>query len=68
VLDAMDYMAHLSTDEETGDDAVVYSAGPARTRLMRQPTPGPPHVQTIAALSTVTVRAHKLNRSRQPFG
>lgn len=28
VMDAMDYDAHVFTDAETGEDAVVYRAGP----------------------------------------
>ncbi len=33
VMDAMDYDVHLFTDAETGEDAVVYRAGPSRQRL-----------------------------------
>ena len=41
-MDAMDYDVHLFTDSETGEDAVVYRAGPwglrlARLRCMRLP-------------------------------
>ena len=36
VMDAMDYDAHLFTDAETGEDAVVYRAGPSGLRLARQ--------------------------------
>ncbi len=36
VMDAMDYDVHLFTDAETGEDAVVYRAGPSGLRLARQ--------------------------------
>lgn len=35
-MDAMDYDVHLFTDAETGEDAVVYRAGPSGLRLARQ--------------------------------
>ncbi len=42
VMDAMDYDAHLFTDVETGEDAVVYRAGPSGLRLARQRQVFPP--------------------------
>lgn len=36
VLDALDYDAHLFVDAESGEDAVVYWAGPLGVRLARQ--------------------------------
>jgi Sigma 54 modulation/S30EA ribosomal protein C terminus len=42
VMDAMDYDVHLFTDAETGEDAVVYRAGPAGLRLARQRRMYPP--------------------------
>ncbi len=44
VMDAMDYDVELFTDAETGEDAIVYWAGPLGVRLARQhrmqlPTP-----------------------------
>lgn len=42
VMDAMDYNVHLFTDAETGDDAVVYRAGPSGLRLARQHRMHPP--------------------------
>jgi len=36
VLDAMDYNMHLFTDVETGEEAVVFRAGPTGLRLARQ--------------------------------
>jgi len=42
VMDAMDYDAHLFTDAETGEDAVVYRAGPSGLRLARQHHVFPP--------------------------
>ncbi len=41
VLDAMDYEAHLFTDAETGEDAVVHWAAPG-VRLIRQRATYPP--------------------------
>lgn len=42
VMDAMDYDMHLFTDVETGEDAVVYRAGPSGLRLARQHHVFPP--------------------------
>lgn len=42
VLDAMDFDVHLFTDAETGEDAVVYRAGPSGLRLARQRRMYPP--------------------------
>jgi hypothetical protein len=42
VMDAMDYDVHLFTDAETGEDAVVYRAGPSGLRLARQRHVFPP--------------------------
>jgi hypothetical protein len=41
-MDAMDYDVHLFTDAETGEDAVVYRAGPSGLRLARQRHVYPP--------------------------
>lgn len=41
-MDAMDYDVHLFTDSETGEDAVVYRAGPSGLRLARQRRMHPP--------------------------
>lgn len=41
-MDAMDYDVHLFTDVETGEDAVVYRAGPSGLRLARQHRMCPP--------------------------
>jgi hypothetical protein len=57
VLDAVDYDAHLFTDQETGEDAVVYRDDPTGTRLVRQRTVRPPQVQTLPPLPTDTRRA-----------
>lgn len=35
-MDAMDYDVHLFTDAETGEDAIVFWAGPSGARLARQ--------------------------------
>lgn len=42
VMDAIDFDVHLFTDEETGEDAVVYRAGPSGLRLARQRRMYPP--------------------------
>ncbi|MGQ4599705.1 sigma 54 modulation/S30EA ribosomal C-terminal domain-containing protein [Nocardia sp. R6R-6] len=42
VMDAMDYGVHLFTDADTGEEAVVYRAGPAGLRLARQHSVQPP--------------------------
>lgn len=42
VMDGMDYDAHLFTDMETGEDALVYRAGPSGLRLARQRHVFPP--------------------------
>jgi len=42
VMDAMDYDVHVFTDAETGEDAVVYRAGPSGLRLARQRHVYPP--------------------------
>ncbi|MFC4125621.1 sigma 54 modulation/S30EA ribosomal C-terminal domain-containing protein [Nocardia rhizosphaerae] len=36
IMDTMDYDAHLFRDRETGEDAIVYRAGTAGVRLLRQ--------------------------------
>ncbi len=41
-MDAMDYDVHLFSDAETGEDAVVYRAGPSGLRLARQRHMYPP--------------------------
>ncbi|BBX75710.1 dormancy associated translation inhibitor [Mycobacterium shinjukuense] len=41
-MDAMDYDVHLFTDAESGEDAVVYRAGPSGLRLARQRHVYPP--------------------------
>jgi hypothetical protein len=41
-MDAMDYDVHLFTDAESGEDAVVYRAGPSGLRLARQRRMYPP--------------------------
>ncbi|MFE5289987.1 sigma 54 modulation/S30EA ribosomal C-terminal domain-containing protein [Nocardia sp. NPDC056611] len=44
MMDRMDYDAHVFTDIETGEDAVVYRAGPSGLRLTRQRSVHPPRV------------------------
>ncbi|UAK32149.1 sigma 54 modulation/S30EA ribosomal C-terminal domain-containing protein [Nocardia asteroides] len=50
VLDAMDYGAHLFTDAETGEDAVVHWAEPG-VRLVRQGATHPPIRSPEVAMS-----------------
>lgn len=40
-MDAMDYDVHLFTDADTGEEAIVYRAGPSGVRLARQHTMRP---------------------------
>lgn len=42
VMDAMDYDAHLFVDADTGEDALVYRAGPSGLRLARCHSVHPP--------------------------
>jgi hypothetical protein len=51
VMDAMDYDVHLFTDSETGEDAVVYRAGPSGLRLARQRRMCPPSSSLTTASS-----------------
>jgi hypothetical protein len=54
-LDALDYDVHLFTDTETGQDAVVFRAGPTGIRLARQrsghPPPSGPILLTVQAIA-----------------
>ncbi|MEU7824774.1 sigma 54 modulation/S30EA ribosomal C-terminal domain-containing protein [Catellatospora sp. NPDC049133] len=47
-LSAMDYDAHLFTDTDTGDDAVIYCTGSEQLRLARQHTA--PSLQAVPAI------------------
>ncbi|NQE92330.1 sigma 54 modulation/S30EA ribosomal C-terminal domain-containing protein [Nocardia terpenica] len=47
-MDALDYDALLFTDTDTGDDALVYRAGPHRVRLARAHLLHPPHQTAVA--------------------
>jgi hypothetical protein len=49
MMDAMDYDVHLFTDAETGEDAVVYRAGPSGLRLARQCSMRHPAMSDTAA-------------------
>ncbi|NNH71113.1 hypothetical protein HLB23_14770 [Nocardia uniformis] len=48
-MDAMDYDTHLFTDSETGEDAIVYRAGPSGLRLARQHHVRPPRASAAAS-------------------
>ncbi|MGW5455725.1 sigma 54 modulation/S30EA ribosomal C-terminal domain-containing protein [Nocardia sp. NPDC003979] len=51
VMDAMDYDVELFTDAETGEDAIVYWAGPLGVRLARQHRMQPPTAPHAIAVS-----------------
>jgi hypothetical protein len=55
-LHALDYDVFLYTDAETGEDAVVYRAGPVGLALARQATMRPP---TLAGSLALTVNPRK---------
>ncbi len=59
VLDAMDYDVHLFIDAESGEDAVVYRAGPSGLRLARQHGRRPP----TRAANVMTVNPHRVSTS-----
>ncbi|MFE4460739.1 sigma 54 modulation/S30EA ribosomal C-terminal domain-containing protein [Nocardia tengchongensis] len=50
-MDRMDFDAHLFTDAETGEDAVVYWAGPLGVRMARQRQLRPPLTATWRPLT-----------------
>lgn len=54
-MDALDYDAHLFTDLATGEDAIVYWAGPLGVRMARQRRMHPPR---IAGDLRLTVNPH----------
>lgn len=56
VMDAMDYDVHMFTDIATGEEAIVYRAGPAGLRLARQRRVHPPAKTAGAA---ITVNPHR---------
>jgi hypothetical protein len=76
VMNAMDYDVHLYTDAETGEDAVVYRAGPTGVRLARQRSMHPSSMpatlpltvnpRTIATLSPAEA-ADRLEAGWLPF-
>lgn len=55
-LNAMDYDVFLYTDAETGEDAIVYRAGPTGLTLARQRTMRPPSLPVTLPL-TINPRA-----------
>lgn len=57
VLNAMDYDVHLFTDVETGQDAIIYRAGPTGLRLARQRSMHPP---SLPVLLPLTVNPRKI--------
>ncbi|GGK63305.1 hypothetical protein GCM10011591_39490 [Nocardia camponoti] len=54
-MDAMDYDVYLFTDAPTGEDAIVYRAGPIGLRLARQHRMHPPD---LSAHLPVTINPH----------
>jgi hypothetical protein len=64
ILNAMDYDAYLYTDAETGEDAVIYRAGPTGLCLARQRTMRPPALPvtlplTVNPRKTPTLTPHQ---------
>lgn len=55
VMDTRDYDVHLFTDAETGEDAIVYWAGPLGVRMARQQRMHPP---TSATWRSLTMNPH----------
>lgn len=51
ILDAMDYDVYLYTDADTGEDAIVYRAGPTGLALARQRTMRPPSLPRLLPLT-----------------
>jgi hypothetical protein len=56
VLGAMDYDAHLFTDRDSGEDAIVFRCGPAGLRLARQRSMHPP----ADGADSMTVSPHRV--------
>jgi hypothetical protein len=56
-MNAMDYDVLLYTDDQTGEDAVVYRSGPTGVRLARQRSMRPPATPTSVPL---TVNAYRI--------
>jgi hypothetical protein len=75
-LDMLDHDFQLFTDSETGQDSVIYHAGPTGYRLA-QLTPDPPRTRSTAPPLTVSQRpaprltlaeaVHRLNAMGLPF-
>lgn len=75
-LNAMDYDVFLYIDAETGEDAIVYRAGPTGLRLARQRTMRPPAMPSLLPLTihprkipilTPAQAATRLAEHRLPF-
>lgn len=56
VMDAFDFDAHLFVDSETGQDAVVYWAGPLGARLARQSRMEPPSTPGALTVNPIPTR------------
>lgn len=76
VMNAMDYDVLLFSDTETGQDAVVYRAGPTGLRLARQRSMHPPALPVLLPLTvhthqpptlTAAQAATRLSAGRWPF-
>ena len=63
VMDLMDYPAHMFVDADTGQDAIVYRAGPTGYRLTRQ-RPAPPPAPNAIPLTVDPLPAPILKPER----
>lgn len=74
-MDVLDYDAHLFTDAETGEHALIYRGGPAGYRLARLRPAAPPHPGALrlvtdpwpAPTMTPDAATARLNASTLPF-
>lgn len=61
LLDAMDFDAYLFADSDTGEDAVIYRAGPTGLRLARQRCTRPPLLPTTLPITIQSSRPPRLH-------
>jgi hypothetical protein len=63
MLNAMDYDVHLFTDASTGQEAVIYRAGPTGLQLARQESMTPPTLPVTLPLTINPRKIHTLTAS-----